>query len=185
MAREALAGAPLLDLDGLSQAKGGCRLRRVVSADPQSEDLLGALAANRIRKKAADFRLVASNSTSKSASNSSRKPKLPSLAFVGRNGLWFWYVRPSQVDSVLSYYHDSHGHLSEDITQRRLIGAHYWPTRMRDRVEFCPSCDSQFLGLRKPSQAILPILHLRTVGMLGMDYLVLSLRYLSLEIATS
>ena len=73
---------------------------------------------------------------------------------------------------VLSHYHDIHGHFSEDITQRRLMGAYYWPTRMQDTVEFCRSCAScQFFGPRKPSQTVLPMLHLQPMDMLGMDYL--------------
>ena len=58
--------------------------------------------ANRIRKKAANFRLVASKSASNSALNSNRKPRVVSLAFVKRNGLWSWSFRHSQVNTVLS-----------------------------------------------------------------------------------
>ena len=115
---------------------------------------------------------TASNLTSNMHSHSDRNLRLPSLAFVERTGLWSWCVRPGQVDAVLSHYHDSHGQFSEDITQRRLIGAYYWPTRMRDTVEFCRSCEScQFFDPQKPAQTILPMLHLQPMDMLGMDYL--------------
>ena len=117
--------------------------------------------ANRIRKKAASFRLTERGDES-----------VPSLVFVERNGSQLWCVRPLQVQSVLSHYHDNHGHFSTETTQRRLIGAYYWPSRMRDTAEFCRSCiDCQFFGPRKPSQTVLPILHLQPMDMMGMDYL--------------
>ena len=62
--------------------------------------------------------------------------------------------------------------ISWRISQRRLIGAHYRPLRMRDAVEFCRPCSScQFFGPRKLSQTVLPMLHLQSMDMLGMDYL--------------
>ena len=116
--------------------------------------------ANRIRRKAASVRIAERGSGS------------ASLVFIERNGSWSWCVRPTQVQSVLSHSHDNHGHFSAEITQRRLIGAYYWPSRMRDTAEFFRSCiDCQFIGPRKPSQTVLPILHLQPMDMLGMDYL--------------
>ena len=67
--------------------------------------------ANRIRRKAANFRLTA------------RENGSASLAFFERNGSWSWCVRPNQIQSVLSHYHDNHGHFSTTITQRRFIRA--------------------------------------------------------------
>ena len=116
--------------------------------------------ANRIRKMVASFRLAERGNGS------------ASLVFIERNGSQSWCVRSTQVQSVLSHYHDNHGHFSTEITQRRLIGAYYWPSRMQDTAEFCRSCtDCQFFRPRKPSQTVLPILHLQPMDMLGMDYL--------------
>ena len=43
---------------------------------------------------------------------------------------------------------------------------------MQDKSEFCRSYSKcQFFGPRKPSQTVLPILHLQPMDMLGMDYL--------------
>ena len=74
--------------------------------------------ASRIRWKAASFHLTA------------RRDGSPSLIFVERNGSRSWCVRPAQVQTVLLHYHDGHGHFATTVTQRRLIGAYYWPTRM-------------------------------------------------------
>ena len=122
--------------------------------------------ANRIRRKAASFRLTSRRNGSSDSTGSA------SLAYVERNGSWSWCVWPPQVQSVLTHYHDNHGHFVAEITQRRLIGVYYWPSRIQDTAEFCRSCtDCQFFGPWKSSQPVLPILHLQPMDMLGMDYL--------------
>jgi len=94
----------------------------------------------------------------------------PLLAYTERTGKQSWCVRKSEVDKVLEWAHDCHGHYAWDLTLKRLIGHYYWPTRAKDTHRFCRSCRScQLTGRKRPSQVPRPIVQLRPMDMIGID----------------
>jgi hypothetical protein len=114
----------------------------------------------RMEKKAADFRLI------------DAKGAVPRLAYIERNGAQSWCILPEQVNEVLRYAHDCHGHFAEALTLKQLVGKFYWPSRAKDTPIFCRSCQNcQYYGPKKPSQIQKPILHLQPLDMIGIDYL--------------
>jgi hypothetical protein len=113
-----------------------------------------------MEKKAADFRLI------------DAKGAVPRLAYIERNGTQSWCILPEQVNEVLRYAHDCHGHFAEALTLKQLVGKFYWPSRAKDTPIFCRSCQNcQYYGPKKPSQIQKPILHLQPLDMIGIDYL--------------
>jgi hypothetical protein len=113
-----------------------------------------------MEKKAADFRLI------------DAKGGVPRLAYIERNGAQSWCILPEQVNEVLRYAHDCHGHFADALTLKQLVGNFYWPSRAKDTPIFCRSCQNcQYYGPKKPSQIQKPILHLQPLDMIGIDYL--------------
>ena len=96
----------------------------------------------------------------------------PLLAYTERNGRRSWCVRESEVNKVLEWAHDYHGHYAADLTVKRLIGHYYWPTRVKDTHAYCQSCRSwQLTGVKRPSQIPRPIVQLQPLDMIGIDSL--------------
>ena len=95
---------------------------------------------------------------------------LPLLTYQERTGRRSWCVRKSEVEKVLFWAHDCHGHYSADLTLKRLMGHYYWPTRTKDTHEFCRSCQScQLTGRKRPSQVPRPVVQLQAMDMIGID----------------
>jgi len=92
------------------------------------------------------------------------------LTYQERNGRQSWCVRKSEVDKVLFWAHDCHGHYSADLTLKRLMGHYYWPTRTKDTHVFCRSCQScQLTGRKCPSQVPRRVVQLQPLDMIGID----------------
>jgi hypothetical protein len=62
------------------------------------------------------------------------------LHFLEADEAWAECVIPDKRDEILSWAHDGHGHFASLITQRRLRGMYWWPTRTADCDDFCKSC---------------------------------------------
>jgi len=60
----------------------------------------------------------------------------PLLTYQERNGRQTWCVQNVNVNKVLFWAHDCHGHYSDDLTLKRLMGHYYWPTQMKDTHVF-------------------------------------------------
>jgi hypothetical protein len=110
-------------------------------------------------RQAANFRLVEDSGA-------------PMLTYVEKDGRQSWCVRKSEVNRALTWAHDCHGHFAEGITIKQLKGKYYWPTRHADALRFCRACPNcQFIGPRLPSQQIKPVVRLRPMDMIGLDFL--------------
>jgi hypothetical protein len=96
----------------------------------------------------------------------------PKLLYRERNGKHSICLHHSQVAAALHQLHDAHGHYAADIAYRKSIGKFYWPTRYKDILQYCRSCaNCQFLGPLKPSQGLMPVLHLQPLDMMGIDFI--------------
>lgn len=94
------------------------------------------------------------------------------LYFVERNSKLSKCVRPNEVTSALGELHDTHGHFSAEISQRRSYGTYYWPTRHADIMRWCRSCHAcQMVGPLRPSAGMLPILQVQPLDLIGLDYM--------------
>lgn len=95
-----------------------------------------------------------------------------SLFYKERDGTLALCIRKNEVKPILYWAHDTHGHFAEAITLRKIMGNYYWPTRHRDTSYYCRSCDScQRVGPLRPSQDVLPVLHLQPFDMIGIDFM--------------
>lgn len=94
------------------------------------------------------------------------------LAYKERSGKLSRCIHPGEIQRAMVILHNVHGHFSSDITLQRSIGRFWWPTRRKDIVAFCRSCfQCQSLGPLKPTQGLLPVLHLQPLDCIGLDYI--------------
>lgn len=94
------------------------------------------------------------------------------LLYLERNGTKSKCILPAQIDSLLKWAHDEHGHFSVAITLHKLIGQWYWPTRASDVERYCHTCHiCQLEGPRKKSTTTQSIINFEPFAMVGMDFL--------------
>jgi len=95
----------------------------------------------------------------------------PLLTYQERNRRQFWCVRTVDVNKVLFWAHDCHGHYSADLALKRLMEHYYWPTRTKDTHVFCRSCQSCHLTGRckRPSQVSRPVVQLQPLEMIEIN----------------
>ena len=96
----------------------------------------------------------------------------PELAYRERSGKLSKCLHPGEVQRALEILHNVHGHFSTEITIQRSMGKFWWPTRRQDIEKFCKTCiNCQCLGTLRPTQGLLPILHLQPLDCMGIDYI--------------
>lgn len=95
------------------------------------------------------------------------------LLFKENDGRWAFCIKEDEVDSVLEWLHDVHGHFATPTTIKKAMGRVYWPTRSKDIAEFCRSCKNcQMMGpLRRNSRLPHPILQVQPMDMFGNGFL--------------
>lgn len=94
------------------------------------------------------------------------------LRWVEDTGAQSICIIEEEVPRVLQSAHEDHGHFASALTLDFLIGQFYWPTRTRDIIQWCQSCDACQKRLRKPIKAIpLTIQWFEPMAMLGVDWL--------------
>ena len=97
---------------------------------------------------------------------------MPVLVYRERTGEFSRCLVEDEVALVLRALHDMHGHMAADITVRRCVGKYFWPDRIKDIHVYCRSCLAcQMIGPLKPSKGVLPVLQLRPLDMLALDYM--------------
>lgn len=98
---------------------------------------------------------------------------LSRLLYKENDGNWSFCILRHEVEDILQWVHDIHGHFATPICVRRLIGKAYWPSRNKDVAAYCGSCEScQKMGpLRRNGRLPHPILQVQPMDMIGMDYL--------------
>ncbi|KAI5803957.1 hypothetical protein DFH27DRAFT_481061 [Peziza echinospora] len=82
-----------------------------------------------------------------------------------------WCLRKEEVKRVLPRYHDLHGHYSEGLMMKKLLGRYYWVSQHQDVREYCRTCEPcQRLG---PVRAVglRPVLSLMPMDLMGLDYI--------------
>ena len=62
------------------------------------------------------------------------------LRYLEREGKLSYCVLKSEVQTVLDWAHDGHGHFATSITIRNLHGRYWWPSRYSDIVRRCHEC---------------------------------------------
>ena len=132
------------------------------------EGLLEEIITKIVRKKSVRFVLIDNQDLEAESGNQSPN----SLAYIEKNGKYSRCLHEPEVSGALEILHNIHGHWSDEITMQRSIGKFFWPTRSRDIKEFCRTCPQcQMLGPLRPSQGLLPIVHLQPMDCLGIDYI--------------
>ena len=77
-----------------------------------------------------------------------------------------------EVDKVLGSHHDDHGHFAGRMLNLYLVGKAYWPTRTHDTYQYARTClECQQMGPLKPSAGVRPIVQLRPMDMVGLDFI--------------
>lgn len=80
-------------------------------------------------------------------------------------------IREEEVDRILHYLHDTHGHFAWRITAGRCYGKYYWPTRDKDIRRWITSCEAcQRVQRQIITPELRPIIQFRPMDMIGMDY---------------
>lgn len=94
------------------------------------------------------------------------------LNYRETNGSISKCIQAFQVEQVLYRFHDCHGHFSQGVMNRNLMGRYFWPGRFQDVVRWCMTCDAcQRLGPLKSSTQIKSIYSLQPMDLMGMDFL--------------
>ena len=94
------------------------------------------------------------------------------LFYVERGGKMSRCAVEEEVDGILESHHDEHGHFAGRMLALYLLGKAYWPTRSRDTNSYARSCfECQQMGPLKPSAGIRPIVQLKPMDMVGMDFI--------------
>jgi len=80
-------------------------------------------------------------------------------------------ILEKDVARVLMELHEEHGHFAAGVTTERAHGRVYWPTRTQDIDRWVASCDScQRVAKLQGIGEIKPIIQLRPMDMIGMDF---------------
>jgi len=96
----------------------------------------------------------------------------PFLAYREINGDMARCLLPGQVGRILYRFHDNHGHFSQGIMGRNILGRYYCLGRMKDIARWCSTCEAcQRMGPLRSSSQIKPILSLQPMDLMGMDFL--------------
>ena len=94
------------------------------------------------------------------------------LYYVERGGKVARCVVEEKVEGILQSHHDEHGHFAGRMLMLYLVGKAYWPTGGCDSHQFARSCwECQLMGPLKPSAGIRPIVQLKPMDMVGMNFI--------------
>ncbi|RYC63902.1 hypothetical protein CHU98_g2314 [Xylaria longipes] len=63
-----------------------------------------------------------------------------SLRYTERDGVLSYCVLPAEIETVLDWAHDGHGHFATEVTIRNLYGHFWWPNRYGDVMRRTRSC---------------------------------------------
>ena len=81
------------------------------------------------------------------------------LAFRDNNTELVRCLLLEEVVLILTEYHKHHRHFSGQLVLRKLTREFYWPTRVKDTLEFYKTCfPCQMVGPLRPSRNLLPVL---------------------------
>ena len=76
------------------------------------------------------------------------------------------------MNRILHYLHDTHGHFAWRIKARRCYGEYYWPIRDRAIRRWVTSCEAcQWVQHQIITPQLRPIVQIRPIDMVGMDYI--------------
>ena len=94
------------------------------------------------------------------------------LFYVERGGKTARCAVEEEVDRILESHHNEHGHFAGRMLNLYLLGKVYWPTRTHDTHQYARSClQCQQMGPLKPSAGNRPIVQLRPMDMVGLDFI--------------
>ena len=94
------------------------------------------------------------------------------LRFVEPTGASSICITEEEIPRFLNAAHEDHGHYATALTLDFLIGRAYWPSRVKDVHDWCRSCHSCQLRMRKPIKSVpLTIQGFQPMTMLGADWL--------------
>lgn len=125
-------------------------------------ETLAAFADNRLKK-------IRSEATKYSLE--AIQEQQPGLLYRESSGALAQCIKEDQVEVILRRFHDCHGHFSQGVMNRNLMGRYYWPGRFKDVVKWCASCDAcQRLGPLRNSSAVKSMYTLQPMDLMGMDF---------------
>ena len=88
------------------------------------------------------------------------------------SGVYAKCILPHEVDEMLYWAHELHGHFANAITLHHLVGQFWWPKRVADVERYCRTCDTcQYDGPKKPSADMRPIVTFGPMSLVAMDFL--------------